>query len=261
MSDTSTKDFGPIRDDYRFFEEHATEADEDIRAYAPLVRAQLAGDRPVRMLDYGCGGGRFSTRFLTMANLSPAQLRLSLVEPVEAYRAQAAAELQKFTTAPIAAWPALLREAEAFDLILANHVFYYVKQLDEQLAALVRALAPRGLFLASMAGQENTLIQFWNRSFALIGQPVPFHTAEDLQASLDAQGIPCRRQPVRYQLAFDDSAENRLRIMRFLLGEYFAQMPRPALLALFDPYAAAGRVEMHVVHEQFMVAGSANDRR
>jgi trans-aconitate 2-methyltransferase len=165
------------------------------------------------------------------------------------------AELRQFSSSPIAASPALSPADGPFDLVLANHVFYYVKQLDEQVSALVNALAPRGLFLASMAGQENTLIQFWFRAFALLGQPVPFHTAEDLQAALDFRGIPFRRQEVRYQLAFDDSEENRLRIMRFLLGDHFAAMPRQPLLDLFAPYANAGRVKMSVVHGQFIVAG------
>ena len=39
MSVTSIKNFGPIRDDYLFFEEHATEAAEDVRTYLPHVHA------------------------------------------------------------------------------------------------------------------------------------------------------------------------------------------------------------------------------
>lgn len=33
MSKNPAKDFGPIADDYAFFETHATEAEQDVRAY------------------------------------------------------------------------------------------------------------------------------------------------------------------------------------------------------------------------------------
>jgi len=34
MGDRTKKDFGPIAEDYSFFEQHATEAAADARAYA-----------------------------------------------------------------------------------------------------------------------------------------------------------------------------------------------------------------------------------
>lgn len=253
---STTKNFDPIRDDYAFFEQHATEADEDLRAYAPLVRAQVAGDGPIRMLDYGCGGGRFTARLLDVAGISPTRLRLTLVEPAELYRAQAVAQLGSRSSAPIANQSTLSLQGEQYDLILANHVLYYVKHLDEQLAAIVQSLAPRGLLLAAMAGQGNALIQFWNRAFALIGQPVPFHTAEDVQAALDARGVPFRKQLVSYQLAFADSAEHRLHILRFLLGDWFEQIPRTALVSMFDRFSDGSEVAMRLVHEHFIVSGA-----
>jgi SAM-dependent methyltransferase len=254
MSNT-TKNFDPIRSDYAFFEEHATEADEDLRAYAPLMRAQVAGDGPIRMLDYGCGGGKFTARFLDICDMSPDRLQLTLVEPAELYRAQAVEKLQPRSTSPIEAMNTLSRNLGPFNLILSNHVLYYVKQLDEQLAALVQSLAPRGLLLAAMAGQDNTLIQFWNRAFALIGQPVPFNTAEDVQASLDVLGAPSRMQRVSYKLAFSDSEQHRLHILRFLFGDWFEQMPRSVLVAMFDAFSDGNTVAMQLAHEHFIVGG------
>jgi hypothetical protein len=40
-----------------------------------------------------------------------------------------------------------------------------------------------GLLLCALAGQGNTLIEFWNRCFGLPGEAVPCHTAEHLQTS------------------------------------------------------------------------------
>jgi trans-aconitate 2-methyltransferase len=251
----TTKSFDPIRDDYAFFEEHATEAEEDVRAYAPLVRAQVAGEGPIQMLDFGCAGGRFTSRFLDMANITPGRLQLKLVEPGEENRAQATEKLQARSSSTIQAMSKLTPDAGPFDLVLANHVLYYVEQLDQQLAAVVQALAPRGLLLAAMAGQDNTLIQFWNRAFAMIGQPVPFHTAEDVQAALDARGVPFRKQTVNYQLVFADNPANRTHILRFLFGDWFHKMPPAELLAMFDPFVAEDTISMRLVHEHIIVGG------
>src|SRR5262249_28788500 len=163
MSVSSSKNFGPIRDDYLFFEEHATEAAEDLCAYMPHVHALATGSGLVRMLDFGSGSGRFSCQFLALARFPQERLWLSLVEPEEVYRQRAIEQLQTFTTHPVQAWPALLPNLEAyFDLVLANHVFYYVPNLNEVLAGILRALTTPGLFLTAMAGQRNVLIQFWN---------------------------------------------------------------------------------------------------
>jgi SAM-dependent methyltransferase len=253
MSVTS-KNFGPIREDYRFFEEHATEAAEDVRAYLPHVHALVTESGPIRLLDFGSGSGRFACQFLARARFPRERLWLSLVEPEEGYRQQAIDQLQPFTAHPLQAWPALLPDLAAhFDLVLANHVFYYVPNLADVLAGILRALTPSGLFLTAMAGQRNILIQFWNACFAWIGKPVPFHTAEDLEVTLARQGASYRKQAIQYELVFADAEENRVKILRFLLGSYFAEVPRQAMVELFTPYAQAGRIVIQTVHEQFVI--------
>jgi SAM-dependent methyltransferase len=254
MSVTSSKNFGPIREDYRFFEEHATEAAEDVRAYLPYVHALATESGPIHMLDFGSGSGRFSYQLLALARFPQERLWLSLIEPEEEDRQRAIAHLQAFTAHPVQAWPALLPDVEAhFELVLANHVFYYVPNLDEVLAGILRALTPSGLLLTAMAGQSNVLIQFWNSCFALIGKPVPFHTVEDLEGTLANQAVGYRKQAIQYELVFPDAEENRVKILRFLLGSYFAEVPRPAMLDLFTPYAHDGRIVIATGHEQFVM--------
>jgi trans-aconitate 2-methyltransferase len=254
----TTKDFDPIREDYTFFEDHATEAAEDLQAYAPHVQALAARCDRLRLLDFGCGPGRFTERFLPLLQMPPERLEVSLVEPVEAYRRQAVERLQPATAKPVRAWPELPTGTEVwFDLVLANHVLYYVPDLDSVLSALCRVLDRPGLLVMAVAGQRNTLIQFWNQAFALIGKPVPYHMAEDVGAALDGLGIAYGKYDVRYELAFADTEENRLKILRFLMGSYFPQMPRQALLDLFAPYAQAGHIRMAIVHEQFVVRHEA----
>jgi trans-aconitate 2-methyltransferase len=254
MCDTSRKSFGPIRDAYAFFQQHATETEADIRAYLPHLLAVVMEDQPVRMLDFGCGDGQFTAALLGRVPWAPALLQLALVEPDDVYRHQAVARLQSYTTQPVHAWPALPPHLQAcFDLVLTNHVLYYVPDLDSTLAALFRTLATPGLFLTAMAGQRSIFAQWCQQCFAWLGQLYPFHSTEDVEGALARQDVAYGKEDVHYEFVFPDTAEHRLTVMRFLLGNAYHDISQSAMLALFDPYAQGGQVVMRLVHEHFMV--------
>jgi SAM-dependent methyltransferase len=254
MSQTSSKPFGPIRDAYAFFQQHATETEADICAYLPHIHSVALGDRSLRMLDFGCGDGGFTAALLGSICIPPSRLRLALVEPDDVYRHQAIEQLQPYSTQSVQAWPALPPHLHAgFDLVVANHVLYYVPDLDGTLVALLSALATPGLFLAAMAGRVNTLARLCLHCFDVLGKPFPFHTAEDCEAALARLGEAYGTENVQYDLVFPDAAENRLTIGRFLLGGDVHAIPRPALLQCFDPYAHAGQIAMQIMHQHFIV--------
>src|SRR5262249_13338319 len=100
MTKNPAKDFGPIADDYAFFETHATEPEQAARAYVERLAGGVPAAGPIRLLDFGCGSGTFTARFLKQAAWLPARLRLALVEPVEAVRRQAVARLAGYTEHP-----------------------------------------------------------------------------------------------------------------------------------------------------------------
>ena len=141
--------------------------------------------------------------------------------------------------------------------MLANHVLYYVPDLDGTLAALHRALAPSGLFLTAMAGQRSTLAQWCQQCFAWLGRPYPFHTAENLESVLVRQRVQYGKEDVYYTLDFPDVAENRLTLMRFLLGSAYDDVPRATLLALFEPYTQGEHITLPLLHEHFMIRPQA----
>jgi trans-aconitate 2-methyltransferase len=253
MPGQTTKDFGAIRDDYAFFEAQSTEAAGDLDGYARHF-ADLPAAGPLRMLDFGCGPGGFTGKFLARLGVAPERLRLSLVEPADVYRQTATAALAPFTQHPIEAWPALPDDrADCFDLVVSNHALYYVPDLEGALKQIVRALARPGLFLTAIAGLDNPLVQVWVRSFALLGKPVPYHTAEDVESALNRLGVPFEKQRVGYDLAFDDSEENRLKILRFLLAEHLAELPPQAALDQLAPYSTGGRIVIATGNEQFAI--------
>src|SRR5262249_26864249 len=101
--------------------------------------------------------------------------------------------------------------------------------------------------------RDNALVDLWCRAFPLIGRPVPYQTAEDVEAALRQLGRPFERREVGYDLNFQDTEENRLKILRFLFGDHLAVLPRSEILAFFDPSGNAGRIEMHTGNRQYYV--------
>lgn len=266
MSKDPAKDFGPIADDYAFFEAHATEAEQDARAYVERLAPIVPAEGPIRLLDFGCGSGSFTARFLQHASWAAARLQLTLVEPVESARRQAVARLAPFSGRPIID-SATLPEGttDGFDIVLSNHVLYYVRDLKSQLAALIAALSPRGVFesagvfesggvfVTAIAPRENALIEFWTSAFRSLGREIPYNIAEDVESALEQLGALYQKQPAAYELAFPDTEENRMRILRFLLADYLPQPPHRPLLDLFDRYANAGWIEIRTSCDHFTI--------
>ncbi|MDD3581368.1 MAG: methyltransferase domain-containing protein [Desulfobacca sp.] len=250
----SRKHFDAIHDDYIFFAEHATEAEQDVNHYLPHVRSLVESGELVRLLDFGCGAGEFLDRFLSGAGFRPNRLTIALVEPDDVYRQQAVTRTQAFTTASVAAWPSLPTEVQDyFHLALSNHVLYYVVDLDETLRQILNALTVGGLFLMAIAGSQNVLMQFIERCFALLHQPLPYYRAEEVDASLARLGIAFQKYNVPYQIDFSDTQENRLKILRFLLGNHFAEMDQREALKLFDAYSNDGRIVIHTFHNHYVI--------
>src|SRR5262249_21738488 len=146
-----------------------------------------------------------------------------------------------------------MRANACFDLVVANHVLYYVPDLDRTLQDLLYTLATPGLFLTAMSGQSNAMAQFCLRCFDLLGKPFPYYTAEACEAALTALGEAYCTEDIHYELVFPDTEEHRLTMGRFLMGGDFHALPRPALLQGFDSYMLAGQIAMQLVHTHVIV--------
>lgn len=254
MSKNPAKDFGPIAADYAFFEEHSTEGGQDSRAYLAPLRQSAPAAGTIRMLDFGCGSGTFTERLLKQVSWPPERLELTLLEPVEAARRQAVSRLAGFTQRPVTELATLpVGLSERFDFVIANHVFYYVADLKDQLKRLIDALTPTGLFLTAIAGRTNALIEFWTIGFGFLNRTVPYNTSEDVETALQQLGADYQKQSIAYELTFPDSEENRMRIVRFLLANHLAQMPLRPLLDLFDKYRDANRIVIRTACDHFAI--------
>jgi SAM-dependent methyltransferase len=261
MDVPSPVDYAEIRDDFAFFLAHSTETEAQVAALRPhLARlARLARRRQaVRMLDFGCGDGRFAARLLRAAGLPGARLALVLVEPVAALRAEAARRLAPLARAVADAGGESGEESgvaagPAFDLILANHSLYYVAEPAATVRALARRLAPGGRLIAALLDSDNALARIWRAGFAAAGLAFPYPLAEDLEAVLRGAGLAPAREEIGYRIAFPDRAEARRRILRFLLGANLERLAEARADALFAPYRRGGRVIIDTAYPHLVV--------
>lgn len=82
----SSKSFASIHihDDYAFFQEHSTEAEQDLRSHLAYLLPLVKSGKTVRLLDFGCGDGLFTARCGTEQSL-PTRLSdiLPLAKPID----------------------------------------------------------------------------------------------------------------------------------------------------------------------------------
>ena len=256
MSKNPAKNFGPIADDYAFFETHSTEPQADARAYLEQLGPMIPKQGAIRMLDFGCGSGTFTASFLQQMAWPAERLWLTLVEPVHAARRLAVTRLASLSGHPLVDSPTLPSGASSFDVVLSNHMLYYLPELTKTLDRLIGALAPSGVFTTAIAPRSNALIEFWTLGFGLLGRQIPYNISEDVEASLQQLGATYRKEQVPYELIFPDSEENRMRIIRFLLADYLGELPHGPLLELFDQYADAGRIHIRTDCDHYTVRSS-----
>ncbi|MGQ0636173.1 MAG: class I SAM-dependent methyltransferase [Planctomycetaceae bacterium] len=249
----AAKDFGPIEDDYAFFTSHSTEPQSDAAEYARELAQFADGRASIRMLDFGCGTGTFTRRFLATMNWPPSALELTLIEPVRHQREAAARQLVPFSDHTISNAEKLPTGQAQFDLILSNHALYYVEDLDTTLRQLIHSVRPAGTLQLAIAGWDNPLVNLWKTGFAILGRPVPYHTADDVDAALSRQRAAFGKSQAPYQLRFPDSVENRTKILRFLFGNYLAEITPRRLLGEFDRYVRAAHVEMNTHSYHFAI--------
>jgi len=224
------------------------------RAYLPHVRPLCGAGRPVRMLDFGSGDGAFAGDLLSAVSASSERLRLSLVEPDAWYLKCAVKRLGRFTAHPILAWPELPPDLNAcFDVILSNHVLYYVPDLKKTISALIRGLSSPGVFVSSVAGRDNALVQYTIALFDLIGKPYPFWLAEECEKAFRELGEKIVIEDVHFDLIFRDSEESRLSMARFLMGSEYPNIPREALLKEFDRYLHDGNIIIKTTNKHFIL--------
>jgi trans-aconitate 2-methyltransferase len=208
----------------------------------------------IRMLDFGCGDGALTEQLLAQMLWPPQAVQLALFDPAARHLAQAAERTKRFSRSPIEQFTALTDQFHGpFDLALSNHALYYVDDLKGCLRRIIDAMAPDGVGLFAAAGWGNILMKLWQVGFKLLGQRVPYYAADDVEAALRDLGARFQQERRWYEINFADTEENRDRILRFLFGRYFSQLPLATLRAEFSSYVIDQRIVAPTHCEYFLL--------
>lgn len=252
MSDklANAKNFSDILNDYQFFVDHS---DEALRNREAVSRVLLNRPMPHSVLDFGCGKGEFLASLFDSGPLSRAVPQVHLVEPSIHYRDDAERRLSQLLANRVTSSERLdSSHPKRFDLILANHVLYYVPDLHALLGEWFRASHQSTRIVVTLANERNALVSICEQAFSLRDEPAPFQSATLLREVLDRLGTPFKRSPVRSDLKFVDTPENRAKILRFVLGPYvnlFRELPH----FLLDPFRIDGQIHMELWDDIFEI--------
>ncbi len=239
----SKKAFNTLHEAYRFFQDHSTEANHCADAIATQI-STLYTSRPMQLLDFGCGEGKFLAAVIDRLGIDPKQLHVTLVEPDPTYLDKASQCLQE-VVGSVTAHASIATVASQADIIVANHCLYYVSDLENTLHDCVRRLAPRGRMLATMAKSNNSIIILWRKLFGSLGIDVPFYVHENMTDELSRAEIEYSTCEINSALSFSRTTAAEKLILKFCLGEHMDKFDGlKSLSGIFDEYTRDGVVKM-----------------
>jgi len=248
-------DYAEVREDFEFFLAHSNETEAQIKAMTPYLGWLSRGPQPVQFLDFGCGTGDFTAQLLGALEPPPADLEISLLEPVAEHLQQAANALSPFAERFIESVPYISSlEGKEFDFILANHSLYFLT--EQEVADLLRRVAPERMMIAALLHHDNALAQIWLKACVLMNEEFPFIFAETVENVLRDQRASYEREMVGYKIEFPDTGDNRYRVLHFLFGAYLNKIPKEQALGLFDPHRTADKIRIETEYPHLIVRGA-----
>jgi trans-aconitate 2-methyltransferase len=236
------KDFGSILTDYEFFMANSNEAEMGALRLSQVITSLKLKD--FNLLDFGAGNGAFTKTLVDKLSYKPKNL--NLVEPVinclEASREIEFPVSKVIRNLELKPTPA----HNKVDIIISNHVLYYVNDLQNTTAQISESLKKNGIILITMANSNNDLISFWEDSFNSIGMDIPYNLQHDVIKAFENLGYSVRKTEVQAKLTFPDIEQHRQKIARFLIGDYYSKINSSTIHSLFDRHSNNGQVLMNL---------------
>lgn len=247
------KDFDFIQGDYDFFCRHSTEKEKNLKALEKMARDLARGKSGIRVLDFGCGSGDFSFELFQRTLEKTTHLHLCLVDPSERYLHLAEQLFVKRRNTTLHVCRQFdEKDKERYDLILSNHVLYYVKDLNHLFGQFHRAAHLESRILVTLAGEKHGLQKILESFCQSEGIENPFLASEKLKEFLIAKKIQFESNQIKSELSFEDTAKHRQKILRFVLG---ALIPSGGDLPmeLLDPFQKESRILVPLEDEVFQI--------
>lgn len=252
-----SKDFDQINSDYSFFEKHATERKNGLDTLVKIFKGWESNKdtNTIQYFDFGAGDGEVSVSLVkTVKALENKNIIFSILEPSRIMRAKAIASLSDISTNKVQVWSEIPSNLSVkFDVILANHVFYYVEDFRESLNLLLAKKTEKGLMLITMANKDNGLVKIGNEQFKLMGLNKPTNSIEDVKTYLQNLSIDMDVKLVASRIFFKNSINNRAKILRFIFGIYYEKFPISVMNSLLDMYEVGDNISVPLYDEVLVI--------
>lgn len=252
----SRKGFNDIADAYVFFQQHSSEEVAIRSALARyLVGIQSRFSEGINILDFGSGDGKMLAGLIEATELKYVNLKITVVDPVASYLRDASTHLDRFTRDGVTTLKELSRakNQEPYNLIICNHVLYYVTDLEMTVRNILANVDSVSEIYVIMADDsENSLLQFWINAFRRLNIPLPYNMSKDFEGVLGKKEISYQKKQMTSQLTFPDTEENRIRILRFLLGDY-SRGNESKLLSFFDQHTDGETITMPLIDNLYVI--------
>jgi trans-aconitate 2-methyltransferase len=224
---TVRKEFSKILSDYEFFQLNSSEENELLKIYTTIIKSitksKINNMQPYNILDFGCGNGQFFENLIKRESFQYIQRpNLSLVEPDFSYKIEAIKRLSHQISPKITWLDTELKNeiSNKLDLIISNHVLYYVQNINDTVSSFLKNLAVDGTIIITMAEQRhpfNNLLEILcNRK----GFIYPYFKIDSAKEYFDKNSIEYQTYQVNSELKFPVNDENFNKIINFILGKF-----------------------------------------
>ena len=227
---TTEKVFTGIETDYSFFMSHSTEAASVLDCLcSESFRSVINQSNTI--LDFGGGDGEFTENVFKKINLSPKMVML--VEPAASYHEKWIERLRGMSQCLSTQTSIDTVNDKSVELIIANHVLYYVGDLSRVIEEHKRISKADAFAIYSMASVNNSLIKMWDIGFeAGLDMNTPYNSAPALEAVLRLKEISCEPHLVHSEFVCLDTKENRTKLLRFLFKDHLSKFKSEGKISL-----------------------------
>lgn len=249
------KDFSNILDAYNFFKEHSTEYEANRCEVVLMLEQSNLLKKGISILDFGSGDGEFLSDLYTKIDFNKFDPRLYIYEPVEYNQESAKLKLSSVGYDSLTVLENVDDFPEAtLDLILVNHVLYYVENLGHTISTLISKLDKNGQLWILMASDDNSLIKLWGAFFEKLGMKIPYFLTADLKFILENKFIEySQTKKIKSAFRFINSPENRNHMARFLLGNYSNQFDDETIKETISSYEKNDEIDLPLCDILFMI--------
>lgn len=220
MGSLIRKNFFEIITESQYFEEKSDEVRQLQLKYKNLIQDIDEQKSIKKVLDYGCGDGRFLQSLIINKSFSQLKaIELTLVEPNLNFKTMASDRLSPYFEKKILWIDSNLKEINSgYNVIFANHLLQHVDQLKMKMAKLMQSLDYGGRLILTLSRFDHPLSNLVEVLAQHKGVALPSNSAMKLFHVLYEYGFYYDTIDVHSVLRLPNSEESKNKILAIALS-------------------------------------------